>query len=198
MVSQQELLKQIAESGYNVGYGAKKHFATAEFVDKLPGWIGFFSLAVGVLALVYPVLSEKVPSAMLIIFSVASLYMGFYDKDVYMKAGEELTQSFQALRSLYSTVKSMPPTSDFSVCETEYGRIRSAANGVGISRQIFLSDTAAHYKFFWQQQIAWIEEQITFRFWRDKIPLTTLVICGIMVVFSLSVGTYFLVIRKYC
>ncbi|TWI69121.1 hypothetical protein IP91_00187 [Pseudoduganella lurida] len=145
------------------------------------------------MALVFPMLSEKVPSAMLIIFSVASLYMGFYDKNVYMKAGEKLTQSFQDLRSLYSRVKSMPPGSDFNAVELEYDRIRSEANGAGISRQIFLSDTAAHYKFFWQQQIGWIEEQITFRFWRDKIPLSTLVACGALLITVLAVGMYFLI-----
>lgn len=197
MMSQQELLKLIAESGYNVGYGAKKHFATAEFTDKLPGWIGFLSLAVGVLGLVFPALSEKLPSAMLIIFSVASLYMSFYDKNAYMKAGEDLTQSFQALRSLYAQVKSMPSTSDFTAVEAEYVRIRSAANGAGLSRQIFLSDTAAHYKFFWQQQIGWIEEQITFRFWRDKIPLSTVVVCGMLTAAAAVTGLYFLITVTY-
>lgn len=61
-MNQSELLKQIAESGYNVGYGAKKHFATAEFVDKIPGWISLISLAIGVLALVFPALSVLICS----------------------------------------------------------------------------------------------------------------------------------------
>lgn len=197
-MNQVELLRQIAESGYNVGYGAKKHFATAEFVDKLPGWIGFISLTVGVLALVFPSLSEKLPSAMLIILAVAGLYMSFYDKAAYMKAGEKLTECFQELRSLYSHVKSMPANSDFSPCVTEYTHIRSAANGVGISRQIFLSDTAAHYKFFWQQQIGWVEEQVTFRFWRDKVPLTTIVTVSILLIGGLGVSAYFLFCKFYC
>lgn len=192
-MNQLELLKQIAESGYNVGYGAKKHFATAEFVDKIPGWISFISLTIGILALIFPALSEKLPSAMLIILAVAGLYMSFYDKTAYMKAGERLTEYFQELRSLYSLVKSMPASSDFSQCAAEYSRIRSNANGVGISRQIFLSDTAAHYKFFWQQQIGWIEEQITFRFWRDKVPLTTTVTFSLLLLCALSLGGYFLI-----
>jgi uncharacterized membrane protein YbaN (DUF454 family) len=197
-MNQAELLKQIAESGYNVGYGAKKHFATAEFVDKIPGWIGFISLAIGVLALVFSTLSEKLPSAMLIILAVASLYMSFYDKAAYMKAGEKLTEHFQELRSIYSHVKSMPIDSDFSSCVVEYTRIRSAANGAGISRQIFLSDTAAHYKFFWQQQIGWIEEQIEFSFFKDKIPLTTtLTLSGILIA-SLCTFGYMSFYKSFC
>ncbi|MBZ4038075.1 hypothetical protein [Novilysobacter selenitireducens] len=46
------LLKVIAESGYNVGYSAKKHLATFAIVEKAPGWISIFSFAVGVFALV--------------------------------------------------------------------------------------------------------------------------------------------------
>ena len=158
-MNQSELLKQIAESGYNVGYGAKKHFATAEFADKIPGWISLFSLAIGVLALVFSALSEKIPSAMLIIFAVAGLYMSFYDKAAYMKSGEKLTECFQELRSLYSHVKSMPASADFTPCVAEYTRIRSDANGVGISRQIFLSDTAAHYKFFGSNKLAGLKNR---------------------------------------
>jgi hypothetical protein len=197
-MNQSELLKQIAESGYSVGYGAKKHFATAEFVDKIPGWIGFISLAVGVLALVFPALSEKLPSAMLIILAVAGLYMSFYDKAEYMKSGENLTECFQELRSLYSQVKSMSAAEDFTPWIADYLSIRSHANGMGISRQIFLSDTAAHYKFFWQQQIGWIEEQISFRFWRDKIPLTTTVTVSVFLLSVLGLAIYLLIYKIYC
>ena len=39
------LLKVIATTGYNVGFGAKKHFATFDMVEKLPGWIGLASVS---------------------------------------------------------------------------------------------------------------------------------------------------------
>jgi hypothetical protein len=41
-----------------------------------------------------------------------------------------------------------------------------------LDKQILFSDWYAHYKFFWQHQIGWIEEQKQFRLWRDKIPLS--------------------------
>ena len=40
------------------------------------------------------------------------------------------------------------------------------------SKQILFSDWYAHYKFFWQHQIDWVNEQKKFRFIRDKLPLT--------------------------
>ena len=41
-----------------------------------------------------------------------------------------------------------------------------------IPKQILFSDWFAHYKFFWQHQIGWIDEQLNFKFFRDKVPLT--------------------------
>jgi hypothetical protein len=198
MANQQELLKQIAETGYNVGYGAKKHFATAEFVDKLPGWTSLLSVVIGVFGLIYPALSDKVPSAVLIIIGFATVYLGYYNKAEYLKAGEMLTASFQSLSSLYRDVKSLPRDADFTDLNRKYEQIRADANGHGISRQIFLSDTAAHYKFFWQQQIGWIEEQITFRFWRDKIPLTTSITVSVLVLGLIAVVIFSLVKIKFC
>ena len=51
-MNKSNLLMSIAETGYNVGFGAKKHFATYDIVQKAPGWIAFVSFVVGVSALV--------------------------------------------------------------------------------------------------------------------------------------------------
>jgi hypothetical protein len=45
---------------------------------------------------------------------------------------------------------------------------------VCISRQILFSDWYAHYKFFWQHQIEWLNEQKHFSLLRDKVPLSLL------------------------
>ncbi|MEM8720215.1 MAG: SLATT domain-containing protein [Cyanobacteria bacterium P01_G01_bin.39] len=55
-----------------------------------------------------------------------------------------------------------------------------------ISKQILFSDWYAHYKFFWQVQIDWIDEQKNFNFLRDKIPLTfsvTVILAVIALIF---------------
>ena len=41
---------------------------------------------------------------------------------------------------------------------------------VSISKQIYASDWFAHYKFFFQMQIDWIDEQKQFRWYKDLIP----------------------------
>ncbi|KQW81998.1 SLATT domain-containing protein [Brevundimonas sp. Root1279] len=164
------LLKSIAETGYNVGFGAKKHFATYDIVEKAPGWIGFISLAVGILSLVFEGLSAKLPSACLTIAGVVALYIAFYDRDKgkYERAGKEMTQLFNQLRDLYRQVQA---DADLKVSAGSLGLIEGRFYEVAISKQILFSDWYAHYKFFAQHQIEWIDEQKHFT-WRDQVPLS--------------------------
>ena len=105
MIDQAGLLKSLAETGYNVGFGAKKHFATFDIVEKGPGWIGFISAACGVYALVFDQLSAKVPSATLVIAGIVALYISFYRSAEYESAGKELTFVYNELRDLYRAVQ---------------------------------------------------------------------------------------------
>jgi hypothetical protein len=73
---------------------------------------------------------------------------------------------------IYRTGKSMPDGADFSGLLKQVQDIRSRVLSKSVSKQIFLSDWYAHYKFFWIAQIDWIHEIRPFKFWRDKIPLT--------------------------
>lgn len=187
-----DLLKLIADAAYNVGFGAKKHLATFDIVEKAPGWIGFFSMAIGVLALFVKFCSSKEMSAALIILGVAGLYASFYNetKSLYAEKGAELTQLFNDLKALYFRVKGMPD-GDFTSEEEALAEIQGKYNSNCIPKQIFMSDWYAHYKFFWQHQIDWINEQKQFKFWRDKVPLSfvvfvVLVLLGVITL-SLSV-----------
>ncbi len=168
-----ELLKNIATTGYNVGFGAKKHFATYDIVSKAPGLISFFSTAFGVYALVFDGLSTKFLSATFIILGIVSLYITMYDsqKDKYEEAGVALTQYYNKLRDLYYRVKSDSST-DASAFEQDLSEIESSYYSRNISKQILFSDWYAHYKFFWQHQIEWVGEQKNFSLFRDKIPLS--------------------------
>ena len=67
--------------------------------------------------------------------------------------------------------------SDFCEEINELAQIELEFNSNCISKQILFSDWYAHYKFFWQHQIEWIDEQKHFRFWRDKLPLSFMVVC---------------------
>jgi hypothetical protein len=178
------LLKVIASSGYNVGFGAKKHFATFDMVEKIPGWIGLGSLAAGVLALFIPQLEEKYISATFTIIGIAAITFNSYNetKDKYVKVGVELTSRFHELRVLYETVKSKPDSEDMTQYVAEHNRIQQEALQFGLSKHIFLSDWYAHIKFFGQTQIDWLDEQLKFGFFKDKIPFGAKLVLAILVI----------------
>jgi uncharacterized membrane protein YobD (UPF0266 family) len=175
-MNKDELLKHLAEMGYNVGFGAKKHFATYDITDKIPGFIGLVSMAFGTYALVFDELSAKFLSASFIVLGIISLYISFYDskKDEYEKTGVFLTQLFNELRKLYRRTKIADDIMITSI-EQEFKEIEDKYYAISKSKQILFSDWYAHYKFFWQQQIDWIEEQKKFKLFRDKIPLSFLI-----------------------
>lgn len=167
-----DLLKHIAETAYNIGFGAKRHFATYDMVAKAPGLISFISFVIGIYALVYENLNTKFISATLLVLGVVGLYISFYDskKETYIQNGVKLTDLFNELKRLNGAVKSVStPTQEqldkLAEIERNYTQISS-------SHQILFSNWYAHYKFFWEQQIEWVDEQKKFRFWRDKIPLS--------------------------
>ncbi|MCK6398605.1 MAG: SLATT domain-containing protein [Thauera aminoaromatica] len=174
MMNKENLLKVIADSGYNIGFGAKKNFATFDIVEKAPGWLGFLSLIVGIYALFVPELATNHISAAMVVFGITTLYISFYlpDKDRYEKAGIELTGGFHRLRALYYEVKSLPDGTDFTKHVAEHDAIVRASLNSTVSKQIFLSDWYAHFKFFWQQQTDWLDEQKHFKLLRDKLPLS--------------------------
>lgn len=182
------LQKELAQTGYNVGYAAKKHLATFDIVEKAPGWITLLTLAIGIFALVVPTLEHHLVGAAVLVVGVASLYFNTYldIRGKYEEAGKQLTTIFTDLRALYYEVQSRPAASALDDLEVKYRVLLSESQKINISRQIFMSDWYAHYKFFWQAQIDWMDEQLHFRLLRDKIPLTaTLFVLG-----SLGVGLH--------
>jgi len=172
-MNKRSLLKNIAESGYNVGFGAKKHFATYDIVDKAPGAIGFVSTTFGIYALIYEQLSTKFLSASLVVLGIVGVYISLYDsnKDDYEKVGVLLTQLFNQLRNLYRSTQNADE-SLLPQLEQELRNIEDQYYTNSKSKQILFSDWYAHYKFFWQHQIDWVDEQKHFKLFRDKIPLT--------------------------
>lgn len=188
-----ELLKYIAETGYNVGFGAKKHFATYDLIEKMPGWIGFISTAVGILGLVIDALSTKLVSAIFVTIGICGLYISFYDKDknMYENAGIELTKLFNELKSLYFDIKCLSDNSDVSAYQVRLQDIETRYFSLCISKQILFSNWYAHYKFFWEHQISWIDEQLKFRFIRDKIPLSLIFILS---AFVIGIAVFFICI----
>jgi len=182
-----DLLKLIAEKAYDVGFGAKIHLATFDIVDKTPGLIGFLSMSVGIFALFIDELSSKPLSAIFIILGIVGLYISFYKKSEYAEAGSNLTQIFNELKELYFLVKSAPDDEGQQHLE-KFREIEKRFYEKCISKQIILSGWCAHYKFFWQHQIEWVDEQKNFKFWRDKLPLSFSLVLVLLIVFTVSWG----------
>jgi hypothetical protein len=188
-MNKNDLLKSIAETGYNVGFGAKKHFATYDITDKIPGFIGLFSMVFGTYGLVVDELSTKIISASFIALGLIGLYISFYDskKDDYEKTGIALTKLFNDLRRLYRNAKLADDTM-LPQLEQEFKDIEDRYYAISKSKQILFSDWYDHYKFFWQQQIDWIDEQKKFTLLRDKLPLTFSMTVAFALVFFLFWG----------
>ncbi|OTL87663.1 hypothetical protein B9X62_00105 [Acinetobacter pittii] len=186
-MNRSDFLKCIAETGYNVGFGAKKHFATYDLVEKSPGWISFISIAFGIYSLAFKVLSTSFLSASFTVLGVVGLYVSMYDakKSDYEKAGVELTKIYNQLRALYYSVQSKSDSDDLTNLISEYQQLESQYYSVGLSKQILFSDWYAHYKFFWQHQIEWVDEQKNFSFFRDKVPLSFYMFLVVLIVMAI-------------
>ena len=191
-MTKEDLLKQIAESGYNIGFGAKKSFATFDLVDKIPGILNFCALAIGILALVIDELNIKIVSASLIIFGVIGIYISKYDdkKDEYATSGSKIIELFNELKSLYHSVKAKSDDTNFDEDISKMKEIEDKFYSITIPKQILFSDWYAHYKFFWQwaTHIKWLESELKLTFWENKIPLSFLVFIG--VVLLIFIGSF--------
>lgn len=171
-MTREEMLKVIARHGYNVGFGAKKNFATYDIVCKMPGWISLLSLAIGVFALFIPALADNVVSATLIIIGVATMYVQFYDgtKEEYKVAGDAHTQIFNQLEVVYRNVKS-DPDFDYPAVQQKVDELMKTFYQHTLSKQIFGSNWYAHYKFFHEMEKSWVEKELALSL-KDKFPLS--------------------------
>ena len=186
------VLKSLATNGYNVGFGAKKNFASYDLVIKLPSWIGFITLALGIVQLGYPVIGNcKWLSTILILASVAALYINVFNSttDSFEKEGIRLTKLFNRLRNLYLKVKSSDKN-DFTDEVNEMNGIMEEYYANVISKQVFMSQWFAHFKFFYKMQIDWVDEQLKFGFFKDKVPNSLKIILVLLFVSFLILAYY--------
>ncbi|MGM0783387.1 MAG: SLATT domain-containing protein [Pseudomonadota bacterium] len=187
-MKKQDLLIQIAEKGYDVGFGAKKHLATYDIVCKAPGWISFLSIAIGIIALAAEFELNSYSSAFLIIFGISALYIEPYsaEKKKYESVGKKLTGLFHQLKELCSRVESDDDFSSDKYVE-ELRKIDKKFQDISISKQIFISDIYAHYKFFGQMQVGWIHRIRPFSLRKDKIPFSAYSLLGVLLIIILAV-----------
>ncbi|NWA24470.1 SLATT domain-containing protein [Pseudomonas gingeri] len=171
-MDQQIALRMIAEKAYDVGYSAKLHFSTYDIVEKAPGWIGMISLIIGVLSLYIDVLAAKHVSALITVVGICSLYITYYSetKGQYFQAGTTLTELFDRLKLLHAQCESA--TGFTPAHQHELDLITDTFRKKCLTKHILFSGWLAHKKFFWDQQVGWIDEYRKFSLLRDKIPFS--------------------------
>ncbi|WP_026464999.1 SLATT domain-containing protein [Adhaeribacter aquaticus] len=171
-MTKEVFLKTLATKGYDIGFGAKKNFASFDIINKLPSWIGFISLAIGILQIAYEnIIYNKELSIILIFAGIAIIYLEVYKNktDDYEKEGIRLTRLFNNMRDLYYKAKS-DSSFRLETYENEYQNLLYEFYSKSISKQVFTSQWYAHFKFFYEMQIEWIDEQLKFSFIKDKLP----------------------------
>ncbi|MBV4357364.1 SLATT domain-containing protein [Parasegetibacter sp. MAH-26] len=165
-------MKTLAQKGFDIGFGAKKNFASYDLINKLPGWTGFISLAVGIIQIAYQNIPfNKELSILLIFVGIAIIYIDVFKNkvDKYNEEGIRLTRLYNSIRDLYNCVKA-DNQFEYSNYELKYQNIISDFYSNSISKQVFLSQWFAHFKFFYEMQTDWIENELSLSFFKDKLP----------------------------
>ena len=170
--TREDLLKRIAERGFEVGYAANLNFATHDIADKVPVVISFVSMAVGILALVAPVFQLTGVAVCLTLLGILTLYIEKYPAHEYGERGKHTLAMLYALEALYYKVKEKGPAADLSDDVTKLREIEDKFVDSTCPRQILFATWYAYFKFFAEKDYDWIDEQLHFRFWRDKVPAT--------------------------
>ena len=155
-------------------------------------------MGVGVFALFIEVLATKHISAILIVLGITGLLINLYNetKQTYEQKGVIPTKLFNELKSVYFSVKSSDK-SDFIEKAEKLSEIESRYYMNCISKQNLFSDWYAHYKFFGQYQIDWVDKQKHFKFWRDKVPLSFIACCLLTILCVLAFGLYYAYSRGF-
>lgn len=165
-------MRQIADSGYNAGFGAKKNFASLDLTTLGPNVIGFATMAAGVAGLINKTAGSPAVSAVTICLGILTFYLNVQKRDLkkWAESGSKLTDISQKLGLLYHRVKASGTGVDLAPFVTELQDLRSQYLAVAVPQQVNFSGWYAHLKFFGEAQISWMDEQLKFRLFRDKIP----------------------------
>ena len=190
---QQDLLKRIAERGFEVGYAANLNFATHDIADKVPVLVSFISTVVGILALVSPFFQLESVAVCLVLLGIVSLYVEKYPAHEYGDRGKSTMNMLHDLETLYYKVKdNVDPKAAFQEEEEELWTLTIEFIASTSPHQILFATWYANYKFFAEKNYAWIDEQLHFRLWRDKIPATlkVLLVLALVTLAVLAVGKW--------
>ncbi len=172
-MNKSHLLREIANAGYNAGFGAKKSFASYDILMKAPSAIGWCLTSLGVLGLVFDCLSNKTVSAAALCIGFLTTYLSYASKHLKKldASGNELTNIRNDLSMLYGRVSEAeePIAEDYVM---QLATLQKRISKASVSNQVVFSGWLAHIKFFGESQIQWIDTELKFHWWKDKVPAT--------------------------
>ena len=167
-----DLLKRIAQKGYDVAYGANLNFSTYDIIKKYPGITAFLSICIGIVSFKWQFFATETVSIIMLIFGIASVYVERFTSDIesYGRLGKIHTDQLNSLKDLYYETKHKNEDDDFSNIEARLNMIVSEYNKESQPNQILFSSWYAHYKLFYEKDVSWMDEELNFEVWKDKIP----------------------------
>lgn len=190
-MSKQALRRRSAEIGYNLGFGAKRHFSTFDMVEDLPDYFGVLTTAIGVFFLKYPNadLSDFL-SVVTIGVGLGIWHLNSYSKDKsrFIEVGKELNNLFNDTRGIFEKSQTCQE-SEVPALETRLDEINKRFQDISIHKQVFGSGVYAHYKLFYESQAEWFEKELGLTFWKDKFPASLkvlLLVAFVVAVISLA------------
>ncbi len=128
---------------------------------------------------------------MLIFVGIAIIYLEVFKSRIeeFDNEGVRLTKIFNKTRDLYLEVKSDEAFS-YDKYEEKYQTLMNDFYSNTVSKQVFMSQWYAHFKFFYEMQVDWIEKELKLKWFKDKIPnsfkVTLLIIVILLIIFSLT------------
>jgi hypothetical protein len=171
-MNKEQFKKEIAQNAFYIGIDAKKHFASFNILAILPNCMLLICLAIGIIQVAYHnFLNQKELSITLIIVSVVGFFINFSFKKIhsYKIAAEELTLIYNKLRKLYISA-TFSENGQFKTDENKYIALLDLYNITVIKNHFFIAKWWAHYKFFYDSKIDWLDNHLHFKFWKDKVP----------------------------
>ena len=180
-----DLLKQIAEKGYAVIYAACLNYSTYDIIRSVPAIVTCLSLFVGILGLVCNAFTAKWISVCVLLLGILSLYAEKFTDNIegYGERGKTHTDQHNRLKNLYVKVKHAPENDEMEKYMNEYQAIEKEFNESSQPKQIvLLSDWFAHFKLFRQKDTRWMDEQLHFKWWKNKMPETAKAILKVAII----------------
>lgn len=105
-MTKEQLLFQIANTGYSTSYGRDKSYSTADIAGKTTWRVSIITLLMAMLGLLYPFINRIGLLAFGVVsISIVAIYIRAYTDNRYIDSAIELQSIERELQSLYFEVK---------------------------------------------------------------------------------------------